>query len=156
MRSIDVLDASSAEEMAALHGAAFPRNEAWSSNAFIDHLTLPTTHARGIRTPEGLISFILVQFVADEAEILTIATASDFRRKGLARQMIEALQYDLTDMGLQIWKLDVAEDNLGASSFYRRLGFKRDGRRQNYYKRLEGHRVDAILMSKSVGGQMPN
>ena len=44
--------------------------------------------------------------------------------------------------------LDVAADNLGAIAFYESLGFFAEGRRIGYYKRLEGNRIDAILMTK--------
>ncbi len=140
--------------LADLHAAAFPAPEAWSSKAISELLSLPTTRAMGMIKDEMLQGMLIVQFVAGEAEILTMATAPISRRRGLAGQLLNALEQRLRPAGLTKWLLDVAADNVGAIAFYEKCGFQVDGRRSNYYKRLEGKRVDAILMSKPVGGQI--
>ena len=144
---------STAQKFAELHARAFSAEEAWSEIAFDDVLRLPTTHFAQITSGQDVVSFILVQFAAGEAEILTLATAPEVRRQGYAQRLIVDIERRLRPHGLQKWLLDVAADNSGACAFYRALGFKADGRRKDYYKRLEGKRVDAMLMSKLVGGQ---
>ena len=143
-----------AEQLQAVHSAAFPPHDAWGRDAFRDLLAQPTTRARGIVESGHLMAFIVVQFVAEDAEILTLATRPNERRRGLAGKVLSQLQQELQVQGLKKILLDVAEDNLGARAFYVRHGFQVDGRRPNYYKRLEGQRIDAILMSKAVGGQI--
>ena len=107
-------------------------------------------------TSDGaLVSFLVAQVVAGEAEILTLATDPEARRQGFAQRLLAQMEKRLHPSGLSKWLLDVAADNQGARAFYEALGFQTDGRRKDYYKRLEGSRVDAILMSKPVGGQTP-
>jgi ribosomal-protein-alanine N-acetyltransferase len=137
--------------MADLHAAAFATGEAWASSSFADLLKLPTTFARGVMDQTELLSFAVVQFVAGDAEILTIATAPSARQQGFARAILQYLERELVPKGLEKWLLEVAADNAGALQFYRQLGFKIDGERRNYYKRLEGAYVNAILMSKARG-----
>lgn len=147
------LSRNHALDMAKIHADLFMQDDAWDTAAIEDLLALPTTHARGIRADNALVAFIIVQFIPPEAEILTLATASSFQRRGLAGQLIDDLQNELAPQGLQKWLLDVAADNLSAVAFYRKKGFQEDGRRPGYYKRLEGTRIDAILMSKPLAGQ---
>lgn len=154
MTTANFLSRGDAGAMAELHAAAFPAPDAWSLNAFSELMSLPTTRALGMSEERQLQGMLIVQFVTGEAEILTMATAPIARRRGLAGQLLSELEQRLHPPGLTKWLLDVAADNVGAIAFYEKCGFQVDGRRSNYYKRLEGKRVDAILMSKPVGGQI--
>ena len=154
MTALNILSLGDAGAMADLHTAAFPAPDAWSLNAFSELMSLSTTRAMGMMEGDQLQGMLIVQFVTGEAEILTMATAPSERRRGLAGQLLNDLEQRLRRMGLTKWLLDVAADNVGAIAFYEKHDFQVDGRRSNYYKRLEGQRVDAILMSKPVGGQI--
>lgn len=148
------LGVEAADGMAAVHASAFSEEEAWPAAAFQDLLSQPATLARGCFRDSALAAFILVQFVAGEAEILTLATVPHARRRGFAHGLLTGLERELRPAGLEKWLLDVAADNSGALAFYTNLGFRTDSIRRNYYKRLEGKRIDAILMSRTVGGQI--
>lgn len=153
MTQVIALSGDDADAMAAVHAAAFPVGEAWSASAFQDVLSQPAALARGVQDEEELAAFVLVQSVDGDAEILTLATAPQAQRRGFARALIERFEQELQSSGLKKWMLDVRSDNFGALAFYKRLGFQTDGTRRNYYRRLEGGRIDAILMSKVVAGQ---
>ena len=153
MTQLVALSQDDADAMATVHAAAFPGGEVWTASEMIGLLDQPANLARGLRDGPNLAAFILVQYVRDEAEILTLATAPQARRRGFARTLLQALEQELAPSGLATWQLDVRADNSGARAFYEALGFQTDGVRRNYYKRLEGGRIDAILMSKAVGGQ---
>lgn len=142
-----------AEDLAQLHARVFRPEDTWDAAAFNDLLVRPHIQAFGIFRDARLATFILIQFVRPEAEILTIATAPDLQRLGLADNLVRDVEQHFRKDGLEKWLLDVAADNEGALAFYRRLGFREDGRRPQYYQRLEGTRIDAILMSKHVSGQ---
>ena len=66
---------------------------------------------------------------ADEREILNLAVAPDFRRKGVARALL--------DSALQGFRggvfLEVRESNGVAQEFYKSLGFKELSKRTGYY-----------------------
>lgn len=140
-----LLGSDHVEPMAQVHAAAFSEHEAWTANAFLDLIRLSSTAALGIKDGQTLNALLLVQFADPELEILTIATAPDARRQGLARHLIAHAEQQFRPQKMM---LDVAADNVGAIAFYNSLGFREDARRKGYYKRLEGARVDAILMSK--------
>lgn len=139
--------AKNAEQMATLHASAFQKHEAWDAKAIIDLLAQPQNKAFGLGVP--LQTFIIVQHIAPEAEILTLATAPDARRRGYAAELITETTKQLH---VKKWLLDVAEDNLAAIALYERLGFSHDGVRANYYRRENGQTVDAVLMSLRLAG----
>ncbi|MEL6414682.1 MAG: GNAT family N-acetyltransferase [Pseudomonadota bacterium] len=147
------LDAKHSNDLARLHALSFRREEAWDAAAFESLLLQTNTRAFGVERDSTLAAFILVHFVQPEAEILTLATAPSFQRLGLAQYVLREAESQLREDGLEKWLLDVAEDNQPAIAFYRKLGFAEDGRRPRYYNRLEGSRIDAILMSKHLSRQ---
>lgn len=145
---------ATAPEMESVHAEAFAPAQAWDAATFRAMLERETGLGEGVFSQDGQLSaFALVQFVAGEAEILTLATRPTVRRQGYATKLLQALEDRLRGEGLNKWLLDVAADNPGAIAFYRRQGFLIDGRRANYYRRANAQRVDAVLMSKAMGGQ---
>lgn len=147
------LTAADSARMAELHAAAFSQGGAWGPQQFEDLLSQNSNRAFAITADDKILSFLLVQTADNQAEILTIATQPSVRRRGLAAALLARIEADLRLDGIATWLLDVAADNPSAIEFYRKLGFKADGLRPKYYKRLEGNRVDAILMSKPMARQ---
>ena len=52
--------------------------------------------------------------------------------------------------GVRLIHLEVAADNSGAVALYEALGYQVSGRRKQYYQRVSGHRVDAVMMALHV------
>ena len=96
-----------------------------------------------------LEGFIIISAAADQAEILTIATDPDHRRRGIARALLDISETELVDNGVDTLFLEVAEDNKAAIKFYQGAGFEPIGRRTAYYKREMG-RVAAITYRKRL------
>lgn len=150
--SVEHLTADMAPALADLHASAFSRPEAWSASAFEASLAQPATLGFGAQHEGTLAALILIQQVDQEIEILTLATRPEARRHGHAQRLLLHIETELRPVRCY---LDVAEDNPGAIAFYDKMGFTVDGRRPRYYHRLEGPRIDAILMSKRLARQTP-
>jgi len=139
------LSATDAREMAVIHAQSFERS--WDALEMATHtqrdLCLGADH-KG-----ALAGFIIVSTPADQAEILTLATAKTARRQGLARLLLNETTNQLRQNGVKEVFLEVAEDNLGALALYKYAGFQPIGRRPGYYRR-EGGRVAAMTFSKKV------
>lgn len=92
------------------------------------------------------IACCVVAQLLDEAEILDVAVAPDWRRRGIAhgllRQVIEHLPAGTTRL-----LLEVRASNAAARALYTALGFDEDGVRRGYYPAGSGAREDAVLMS---------
>lgn len=139
------------EALAALHRGCFDRP--WAAESFATLLAPDWRVALAARGADGAIAeldgFIMVQHVADEAEILTLAVAHQARRTGLATRLLSAASLWLAARGVQHWHLEVAADNHPALALYRRFGFVETGRRPAYYEN-----VDAVLMQRDLSNQL--
>lgn len=125
-------------DLAAIHAAAFTQSRPWGVGEFASLLEHPTTevyvHERG---------FAMVQNIAGEAELLTIAVMPKAQGKGLGR----ALMYEwMQGIDASEAFLEVAEDNAPALALYKSCGFAQVGRRKAYYVRKDSPSVDAIVM----------
>lgn len=133
------------EQMAATHTAAFTQSRPWSAAEFAALLDSPLVFTAGDKR-----CFALVRVIADEAELLTIATDPTHQRQGLARACMA--EWESTAHGRDAAEvfLEVAEDNTPAQALYRACGFAECGRRAGYYRREGAKPADALLMRKSL------
>ena len=81
--------------------------------------------------------------VAGEGQILNIAVDEQYRRRGLATEMMRALISYGIDHGISLFTLEVRESNEPAVRLYNSCCFVATGRRRDYYT---NPREDAILM----------
>ena len=143
-----VLRADDAGRMSQLHMQCF--DDPWSAMSFRGLLLDKAVLTLGIEVQGDLAAFVMAQSVAGEADILTIATAPQHRRKGLAATLIRALVSRLGERGIGRITLDVADDNTAARTLYSGLGFTEDGRRPRYYTAGRDIPADAVLMSRKL------
>ncbi|WP_296473882.1 GNAT family N-acetyltransferase [Roseinatronobacter sp.] len=139
------------EELAHLHRLAFTSPPPWSARDFATFLNDPNcfllSHIQG---GEGQ-AFGLFRVVADEAELLTLATAPDARRRGLARDVLVKGLAKAQARGAVQCFLEVAADNNAAILLYQSVGFSEVGRRKSYYQ-IKGHTdVDALVFRAIIG-----
>ena len=98
----------------------------------------------------SMLGFIASRKVLDEAEVLTIAVASEHRRKGVAAALLEDHLFHLAMERVRHLFLEVDEGNVAARSLYARFGFVEKGRREGYYRKADGLRATALILQKDV------
>ena len=130
--------------MAATHAAAFVDARPWDMSEFAALLQSGAFACGDARC------FALARVVLDEAELLTIATRPDHRRKGLARARMALWQGEARKRGATRAFLEVAADNAGAIALYHACGYSANGSRPGYYRRKDGTRVDALMMTRRL------
>ena len=97
-------------------------------------------------------AFIMVRTAADEAEVITIATQKSARRKGAARQLLEAAIRRLQADRVTSFFLEVDENNAAAINLYRKLGFIQVGERKGYYTSSDQENPStALVMQRDLG-----
>lgn len=130
------------EEMAGIHAAAFAPQRGWTAQEFLD--LCRTKHVQCFSRPGA---FALVRTIADETELLTVATEPGAQRLGLAEALLRSWIRNTTAHRAF---LEVAERNAPALRLYQKLGFVEYGRRKGYHARADGTREDAVLMQKAL------
>lgn len=143
---VAALDTRNAARLAALHAMGFARP--WSTLEFERLLGERNVRGDGLFVGHAatLSAFVLSRSVLDEAEILTVAVASDMRGRGYSRPLLAAHLEGLWRAGTAHVHLEVEEGNAPALALYRRLGFRETGRREGYYRRADQSRAAALTM----------
>ena len=88
-----------------------------------------------------------IMCVADEAQILNVATLPEYRRQGLARKILSGLYEEAKSRGAVTATLEVRESNNAARALYLSEGFSEIGVREGYYT---NPREAAIIMEKKL------
>lgn len=133
------------EDLADLHARAFADGRGWSASEFRTLLA-----GRGVHLAFRDAAFLLGRAVAGEAEILTIATDPEMRRRGLAREILREFVTLAKDEGCDRLFLEVASDNAAALALYASEGFAEIGIRRDYFSRAGAAPVDAIVMERRI------
>ena len=94
----------------------------------------------------SIAGFLCLSSLFEEAQILNIAVAPEFRRKGVARMLMELAIRLAREKGAENLVLEVRESNAAAIALYGGYGFQRYFIRKGYYEGKE----DAILMERSL------
>ena len=87
----------------------------------------------------------------DEEELLLLAVSPQYRRHGLGGKLLESLSLAAGARGAKRLLLEMRRGN-DADSLYRGFGFTPIGERPNYYRTLNGERIDAITFSCAIDG----
>ena len=137
-----------AGRLAQLHGASFHRG--WGEGEFESMLAERNTLVHRLRLGRGIIGFAVSRLAADEAEILSIAVAPDYRGRGLSRSLLLTHLGHLAGRGVATVFLEVEENNQPARRLYQRAGFTVAGRRERYYREANGEQLNALLMRRDL------
>ena len=90
-----------------------------------------------------ICGYVGIWKIFDEGHITNVAVAPEYRRKHIARAMLEALMEVTAEAGIERYTLEVRAGNEPAIRLYEGLGFKSEGIRPGYH---EDNGDDAIIM----------
>jgi ribosomal-protein-alanine N-acetyltransferase len=133
--------------------SSLPDAPRWPPAAYLDALDLEFTPRRIALVATGsqagnVEGFVVASLLPPQAELETIAVAAESQRRGLGRQLFDALAEELRATGVRQVCLEVRALNSAAQAFYRSLGFGKTGLRRGYYTDpIE----DAVLMALTLG-----
>lgn len=94
-----------------------------------------------------IVGYICVRTVCEEAQVCNIAVLPDFRRQGIASELIKCcLRYSAQSCGCTKCELEVNTQNVPAYELYRKCGFYIAGIRKNFYRKSRYATRDAYTM----------
>ena len=94
---------------------------------------------------DRVVGYVGSQTVCGESDMMNIAVHPDYRRRGIARSLVEYLIRELANRGSECLTLEVRSSNASAQALYEMLGFQQVGLRKNYYR---NPREDALILRK--------
>lgn len=117
----------------------------WSEHSIASELTNPLSVWLVALDGSKVVGYVGTQSVLCEADMMNVAVSPDYRRLGIAQNLVERLVQALCSRKVQSLTLEVRVSNEPAKALYRKLGFSQVGLRPNYYK---NPREDALILRK--------
>lgn len=132
------------EAVERIEHASFP--VPWSRQAFAYEVTESTISLPLVAAIAGTVcGYVVAWTVADELHIGTIAVHPAWRRRGVARLLLEEILRLARERLCRRAYLEVRRSNVAAQKLYKRLGFECSGVRRHYYAPKQ---EDALVMSR--------
>ena len=138
---ITTMNATHVSQVAELEKLCF--SDPWSEKSVASELNNPLSLWLVALEGERLAGYVGSQTVLDETDMMNIAVHPDYRRCGVARQLVEELVAGLKRRGSRCLTLEVRASNDPARKLYEKLGFQQIGLRKNYYR---NPREDALIL----------
>ena len=88
--------------------------------------------------------------VADEGYITNVAVFPEYRRRGVAAQLLSVFENFARGNRLAFLTLEVRPSNAAAIALYQGFGFQEAGRRKNYY---DLPKEDALILTRRFDGE---
>lgn len=120
-------------------------SDPWSEKSISSELTNDLSCWLVAVDGDNVVGYVGSQTVIGESDMMNIAVRQEYRRKGIAQELISELIRGLMKRGSHCLSLEVRESNAAAISLYERNGFAAVGKRPRYYY---NPREDALIMRK--------
>jgi ribosomal-protein-alanine N-acetyltransferase len=119
----------------------------WSRSMFAGELAKPSSICLGAVDveKEEIVGYLIISRYVDAWHVMNIAVAPEYRRRGIARSLMERLFEVTARDARRGYTLEVRVSNEAAIRLYEELGFKTRGIRRGYYT---DNREDALIMWK--------
>jgi ribosomal-protein-alanine N-acetyltransferase len=118
-------------------------SDPWSEASFREALTSPWTFGIAAQASRGVAGYLIAREVAGTGEVLNLAVAPEFRRRGVGGALLRAGLNALRNRRVDEVLLEVRESNRSAQSLYASHGFRPVGQRAAYYR---NPKEDALVL----------
>ena len=122
-------------------------SDPWSENSIVYGMKDPAAVFLCARLDGELAGYTVMTHVLDEGYVDNIAVEERFRRRGVARALMEAVFASAEELELSFLSLEVRASNLPAIALYRSFGFEQVGLRRGYY---DHPKEDALIMTRML------
>lgn len=123
--------------------AAF--SDAWKETAFNDEIKKDYSYYFICERDGKIAGYAGIWCIYETAELIRIATAPKFQRRGVANMLMQEILNCAKDCGCERMMLEVRRSNIPAQALYRKFGFDEISVRKGYY-----NGEDAIIMEAKV------
>ena len=97
-----------------------------------------------------VLGYAGLMVVADEGYITNVAVFPEYRRQGIAAQILQVFLQFAAANHLAFLTLEVRPSNAAAIALYQGFGFREVGRRRNYY---DLPKEDALILTRRFDGE---
>lgn len=137
------MEAADLEQVAKLEQCCF--SEPWSYGILEAGIYSPYDVYYVWEQAGEILGYCNLRVLAGEGEVQRIAVLPMYRRRGLARNLMEAMVDYAREQKAAVISLEVRESNASARSLYESCGFRAEAVRKGYYRNPS---EDAVIMWK--------
>lgn len=105
----------------------------WTREMLLEEINNPLCVFTAAMRGGAAAGFALGKIAADEAELYQIAVLPEYRRQGIAAQLLTELHALLKEKGAACCFLEVRSRNAPAVALYESIGYKKISMRKGYY-----------------------
>lgn len=139
----EIMQQTHVQQIAALEKECF--SDPWSVASIASELSNPLSLWLVALDGDRVVGYVGSQSVLDGADVMNLAVSSQYRRQGIAQNLMLLLEEELKKKGVLMLALEVRVSNTAAISLYEMIGFRQVGRRPRYYS---NPREDALILRK--------
>lgn len=118
----------------------------WSEDGLRSELTNENALFLTAKVQDKIAGYIGVHTVLDESYIANVAVSSDFRRTGIASELLSIAEKKVREKGCSFISLEVRISNTPAINLYKKHGYISQGERKNFYSHPT---ENALIMTKT-------
>lgn len=122
-------------------------SDPWSADSIASELVNPLSYWLVAEVDGQVAGYVGSQSVLDAADMMNIAVSPEYRRRGVAKALVNELTAYLSKNDVIALLLEVRVSNQPAITLYEKMGFQQVGRRPNYYR---NPREDALILRKGL------
>lgn len=135
------------DEIAELEKRCF--SDPWSRRMLAEHLENECAATIVAQGEDGtILGYAGLLTILDEGYITNIAVRLEYRRQGVASQLLDVFTRFAQGNHMAFLTLEVRDTNAAARALYAKHGYEEVGRRKNYY---DHPKEDAIIMTRFFG-----
>lgn len=138
-----LMDEAHVQAVAQLEKVCF--SDPWSENSIASEVKNPLSLWVVAMDGQTLVGYVGSQTVLGWADMMNLAVAPQYRRKGIGEELVKQLIDRLLKNDVSCLTLEVRVSNTPAVALYEKLGFVEVGCRPNYY---HNPREDALILRK--------
>ena len=120
----------------------------WSAAQFREELSGVPRTRKYIVAQNGtdIVGYAGIAIAGDVADIHTLTVVPEFRRRGIASEMLRNLEQWALEKKVMAVMLEMREGNAEAQPLYEKYGYRVVSRRDNYY----APKIHALIMRKEL------
>jgi ribosomal-protein-alanine N-acetyltransferase len=121
----------------------------WSSGFFLQELQVACARSILVEIDDRIVGYVLYWLLPGSIDIHNIAVHLDFRRRGIARVLLEKIVVEARRQNIFRVTLEVRKSNISAQKLYESIGFVISGIRKGYYSD-DGEDALAMVLDLTV------
>lgn len=125
-------------------------DEAWSENLVQSEFDSTLSTFVAYIVSNTIVGYASFRAVLDEMQVGNVAVLPQYRRQGIAKQLVDYAKGIAKSKGCIVAELEVNTANVGAVGLYQGCGFTVVSTRKNYYPKSNYPSKDAYLMTATL------